>query len=162
MQLPANNDFNGAEQEGLGFYQVTQKDGRRCSTARAYLDPARERPNVTVISDAQASRVLFDGKRASGVEFFEKKNLFSVSARREVILSAGAFQSPQLLMLSGVGPGMHLKNFGIEVVAERNEVGQNLQDHIDYCVLHKSPSKGRRWLYSLQRYAIPSFPDCIS
>ena len=141
MQLPSNDDFNGAEQEGVGYYQVTQKDGRRCSTARAYLEAARERPNVTVISNAQASKIVFDGRRASGVEFFEKGNSFSVSAGREVILSAGAFQSPQLLMLSGVGPAMHLKNFGIEVVAERNDVGQNLQDHIDYCVIHKSDSK---------------------
>ena len=140
IQLPSNEDFNGAEQEGMGYYQVTQKDGRRCSTARAYLGPARDRPNVTVISNAQASKVLFDGKRASGIEFFEQGNSFSVSAGREVILSAGAFQSPQLLMLSGIGPTMHLKNFGIELVAERNNVGQNLQDHIDYCVLHKSGS----------------------
>jgi len=141
VQLRSNDDFNGSEQEGVGYYQVTQKDGRRCSTARAYLEPARERPNVTVISEAQASKVLFDGKCASGVEFVENKNSHSVSARREVILSAGAFQSPQLLMLSGVGPAMHLRNFGIEVVAERSEVGQNLQDHIDYCVIHKSGSK---------------------
>ena len=141
LQHPANSDFNGADQEGIGYYQVNQKDGRRCSTARAYLDPVANRPNLTVITNAQASRIMFDGKRASGVEFHEDKNRVSVSARREVILSTGTFQSPQLLMLSGIGPGMHLKNFGIEVIVDRKSVGQNLQDHIDYTVLYKSPSK---------------------
>ena len=141
LQLPGNADFNGETQEGMGFYQVTQKDGRRCSTARAYLDPARSRSNLTIISEAHATQVLFTEKRASGVEYQSKEGLCKVDAASEVILSAGAFQSPQLLMLSGIGPGMHLKKFGIEIVSENNNVGQNLQDHADYCAIYKSSSK---------------------
>ena len=140
LQLPANEDFNGERQEGVGYYQVTQKDGRRCSSARAYLETARERPNLTVISDAQAERVVFEDNTATGVAYREKSGSAQVMARREVILSAGAFQSPQLLMLSGVGPGAHLREFGIDVIADRKNVGQNLQDHIDYCALYKSNS----------------------
>lgn len=141
VQLPINTDFNGAHQEGMGYYQVTQKDGRRCSAARGYLDPVRDRSNLTIISKAHASRVLFEDKRAGGVEYHREGSLHTVEASREVILSAGTFQSPQLLLLSGVGPGMQLKKYGIEVIADRDQVGQNLQDHIDYCLLHKTGSK---------------------
>ncbi|MBB5519901.1 GMC family oxidoreductase [Amphiplicatus metriothermophilus] len=138
LQLPFNDDFNGPKQEGVGYYQVTQRNGRRCSAAVAYLHPARSRPNLTVISDAHAERVLFDGRRATGVRFRANGAARTVTARREVILSAGAFQSPQLLMLSGVGPGAHLRAHGIEVVADSPEVGANLQDHLDYTVLRKA------------------------
>lgn len=140
LQLPANADFNGENQEGMGYYQVTQRDGRRCSTAVAYLDPAKDRKNLTVVSSAHGERVLFDGKRASGVAFRQNKNPQSVTARREVILSAGAFQSPQLLMLSGVGPADHLRAHGVEIVADAPEVGQNLQDHLDWTALYKTQS----------------------
>ena len=140
LQLPTNDDFNGAKQEGFGYYQVTQRNGRRCSSAAAYLDPARSRPNLTIISGAQAERVLFYEKRAKGVSLrFKNKNEI-VMARRDIILSAGAFQSPQLLMLSGVGPGAHLQEMGIDVIAEAPEVGAHLQDHLDYTVLRKSAS----------------------
>lgn len=140
LQLPSNPDFNGETQEGMGYYQVTQRGGQRCSAARAYLHPAMERPNVTVVTDAHSERVTFDEKRATGVEFRQGKAAKTVRAKREVILSAGAFQSPQLLMLSGVGPGAHLREHGVDVVADRSEVGENLQDHLDWTALYKSKS----------------------
>lgn len=140
LQLPRNADFNGETQEGMGYYQVTQRDGQRCSTARAYLHPALERENVTVITDAHTERVAFDGNRARGVEFLHDGAPKTVEAKREVILSAGAFQSPQLLMLSGVGPAEHLREHGIDVVADRAEVGENLQDHLDWTALYRSKS----------------------
>jgi choline dehydrogenase-like flavoprotein len=119
---------------------VTQKDGQRCSAAAAFLHPVRDRPNLAVISGAQAERVLFDGKRACGVRYRRDGASQSVSARREVILSAGVFQSAQLLMLSGVGPAGHLRAHGIDVVADSAEVGLNLQDHLDYITLRKCRS----------------------
>ena len=141
LQLPVNDDFNAERQDGMGFYQVTQRDGRRCSTAVAYLNPAKERGNLTVISDAHAEKIVFDGKRASGVAFRHGKSQDAVTARREVVLSAGAFQSPQLLMLSGVGPGAHLRDRGIDIVHDAPAVGQNLQDHLDWTALYKTPSQ---------------------
>lgn len=140
LQLPANADFNGDAQIGMGYYQVTQRGGQRCSAARAYLHPAMARANVTVMTDAHTERVAFDGRRATGVEFVRDGAPRSVTAKREVILSAGAFQSPQLLMLSGVGPGAHLKEHGIAVVADRAQVGENLQDHLDWAALYKAKS----------------------
>lgn len=140
LQLPSNDDFNGPTQEGMGYYQVTQKDGQRCSAAAAFLHPVRDRANLTVISGAQAERVLFDGKRASGVRYRRAGASETISARREVILSAGVFQSAQLLMLSGIGPAEHLREHGVEVVADAAEVGLNLQDHLDYITLRKCAS----------------------
>ena len=140
LQLPVNTDFNGADQEGMGFYQVTQRNGRRCSTAIAYLNPAKERANMTVISNAHAEKVMFDGKRASGVALRQGKQTAAVTANREVILSAGTFQSPQLLMLSGVGPAAHLRDHGVEIVHDAPAVGRNLQDHLDWIALYKTPS----------------------
>ena len=137
LQLPANNDFNGATQEGMGYYQVTQRDGQRCSAAKAYLDPARPRANLTILTDAHAERVLFEDKTAVGVDLLQNKTAKTVRAKREVIISAGAFQSPQLLMLSGVGPGAHLRAHGIEVVHDAREVGRNLQDHLDWTALYR-------------------------
>ncbi len=142
LQLPVNGDFNADRQDGMGFYQVTQRDGRRCSTAVAYLNPAKERTNLTVISGAHAEKVMFDGKRASGVAFRHGKLQEAVAARREVVLSAGAFQSPQLLMLSGVGPGAHLRDRGVDMVHDAPAVGKNLQDHLDWTALYKTPSQG--------------------
>ncbi len=140
LQLPSNHDFNGAKQEGVGYYQVTQRDGRRCSAAVAYLEPAKPRANLSIITDAHAERVVFEGTRAKGVDFRQGKTGKTVAARCEVILSSGAFQSPQLLMLSGIGPGAHLREMGVEVIAERNAVGENLQDHLDWTALYRSPS----------------------
>lgn len=132
---PLSDDFNGAEQEGVGFYQLTQKDGRRCSSARAYLHPVRARPNLTVITDALVSRVLFEGQRASGVRYLDRAGqTFDLQARREVVLAGGAINSPQLLLLSGVGPRAELERHGIAQVHELPGVGQNLQDHLDVIV----------------------------
>ncbi|RZO69097.1 MAG: glucose-methanol-choline oxidoreductase [Parvularculaceae bacterium] len=145
LQLPHNDDFNGTQQEGVGYYQVTQRNGRRCSSAVAYLSDARTRPNVHIITGAHCEKVLIEEGRAKGVAFHQKSNFskkaFNVTATREVILSAGAFQSPQLLMLSGIGPAETLRKFGIDVIAQSAGVGQNLQDHLDYAPLFRSSSK---------------------
>ena len=127
----ANRDFNGAEQEGVGIYQVTHKNGERYSAAKAYLTPNRGRPNLHVVTDARATRILFEGRRAVGVAFLQGGTAREMHARREVLLAAGALQSPQLLMLSGVGPAQHLRDNGIEVVLDLPGVGGNLHDHVD-------------------------------
>jgi choline dehydrogenase len=132
-----NKDFSGASQEGVGLYQVTQKNGERWSVSRAYLHPAMKRPNLTVVTEALASRVLFEGKRAIGVTYLKDGQELTVHASREVILSGGAINSPQLLMLSGVGPADELARHHIPMVHELPGVGQNLQDHLDVLVVHK-------------------------
>jgi choline dehydrogenase len=124
-----NPDFNGAEQTGVGRYQLTQRDGMRWSTADAFLRPALERPNLTVITDALARRVLFEGERARGVEVEVGGEVGALNAEREVVLAAGAYGSPHLLLLSGVGPADELASFGISVVADL-PVGRGLQDHM--------------------------------
>ncbi|MFG2328140.1 GMC family oxidoreductase [Streptomyces sp. NPDC048604] len=124
----ANDDFNGETQFGVGRYQLTQRDGLRCSAAVAYLHPALERPNLTVIPSALAHRVVIEDGRATGVEVERDGTVEVIRAEREVILSAGAYESPKLLMLSGVGPATALAPFGIDVVQEL-PVGQGLQDH---------------------------------
>jgi choline dehydrogenase len=126
--LPSNSDFNGLAQDGVGRYQLTQRNGMRCSTAVAYLHPAMARPNLHVLSDALATRVVLEGDRATGVEVEQDNQLKQLRAEREVILAAGAYNSPQLLMLSGIGPSAELKLQGIEAVADL-PVGRNLQDH---------------------------------
>ncbi len=131
---PGNRDFNGPQQEGIGFYQVTQKNGARCSTAAGYLRAARGRRNLSVLTHAQTQRVLFDGHRAIGVDYRRRGRLVRAEAR-EVILSGGAINSPQLLMLSGIGPADHLRERGIRVEHELSGVGANLQDHVDICTL---------------------------
>ncbi|QIX28388.1 choline dehydrogenase [Nocardioides sp. JQ2195] len=123
------DDFNGPEQEGAGLYQVTQHKGRRCSTARAYLDPAADRPNLTIRTGALAERVLIEGGRAKGVAYLTAQGAQTAFVDGEVILSGGAINSPQLLMLSGVGPAAHLRELGIDVVADLAMVGENLHDH---------------------------------
>ncbi|MET0839393.1 MAG: GMC family oxidoreductase N-terminal domain-containing protein [Marmoricola sp.] len=127
--LKPTDDFNGAEQEGAGRYQVTCNKGRRWSVNEAYLKPARERPNLDVETDAFATRILFDGERASGVAYRKNGSEHTASATREVLLCGGAVNSPQLLMISGVGPAAHLREHGIDVVADVAGVGRNLQDH---------------------------------
>jgi len=135
------SDFNGADQEGIGIHQVTQKNGERWSAARAYLTPhLASRSNLAVITQARARRILFSGRRASGVEFLQGGEIHAFHARRELILSAGALQSPQLLMLSGIGAGAELHEFGIPVVHDLPGVGKNLQDHPDYVFNYKAKS----------------------
>lgn len=140
LQLAANADFNGAGQEGVGFYQVTQRGGRRCSAASAYLQPARSRQNLCIETQSRCEKIVFENRRAIGVQFRKGGDLKRVRAKREVIISAGAFQSPQILMLSGVGPAEPLAHLGIDVVAHSPSVGKNLQDHVDYTVLRRSKS----------------------
>ncbi|SEA31911.1 GMC family oxidoreductase [Microbulbifer marinus] len=123
-----NNDFNASQQNGVGFYQVTQKNGRRCSAAAAYLHPVKNRPNLSVFTRSQAARLLFKGDRVTGVELLNGKRIL---ANKEVLLCAGAIQSPQLLLLSGIGPEQELKEFGIVPQAHLPGVGKNLQDHLD-------------------------------
>ncbi|REL34756.1 GMC family oxidoreductase [Thalassotalea euphylliae] len=134
---PVNNDFNGASQEGVGYYQVTQKDGERCSAAKAFLTPNLDRPNLTVLTEAMVEKVLFEEKIAVGVRIKHKQKWKEIVAHKEVILSAGAFNSPQLLMLSGVGPKAELEKHNIPAVHELAGVGQNLQDHVDIIVLNE-------------------------
>jgi choline dehydrogenase-like flavoprotein len=135
--FPVNDDFNGPRQEGVGLYQVTQKGGERCNAARAYLRPAKGRANLAVTTGAHALRVLFAGRRASGVEIWRAGRVEKLAAAREVVLAAGALQSPQLLMCSGIGPGEQLRALGLEVVHDAPGVGENLQDHPDYVVIRK-------------------------
>jgi choline dehydrogenase-like flavoprotein len=142
-QIRRNDDFNGPEQEGTGLYQVTQfwggeKNGERCSAAAAYLHPVMSRPNLTVITRAQATGLVFDGKRATGVRYRRKGRDETAEARREVILCGGSFGSPQLLLLSGIGPVDELKQHGIGVVHELPGVGKNLQDHLDCITSYSS------------------------
>ncbi len=135
----ANSDFNGMAQEGFGSYQVTHKDGERWSAAKAYLRPALARPNLTVVTGAHALRVLFDGRRAIGAEARVGGVVRRYEARREVLLTAGALQSPQLLMLSGIGPGAHLQRHGIATVHDLPGVGANLHDHVDVVQVVHAP-----------------------
>jgi choline dehydrogenase len=128
--LPFNPDFNGASQEGVGIYQISTRDGRRMSAARAFLRPAMKRANVRVETNALATKILFEGRRATGIEYEQRGRTFRVKAGREVILSAGSINSPQLLQVSGVGPAEHLRSLGIEVVHTSDNVGRNLEDHI--------------------------------
>lgn len=134
---PLNTDFNGAEQEGVGYFHVTQDKGERCSASRAYLTDAAQRPNLHIVKDALVRRVLFQGTRASGVELMQGGQLSQLTANSEVVLCAGAYGSPQLLMLSGIGPGAHLQALGLPVLADRTGVGMNLQDHLD-CLVTRS------------------------
>jgi len=128
--IPANNDFNGAEQDGVGVYQVTQKRGERWSTFKAYLEPALGRANLTVRTHALSHRVIVEGGRAVGVEFSHAGTVQTARATREVLLCGGAVNSPQLLQLSGIGSADHLRELGIAVVADLPGVGENLQDHL--------------------------------
>ncbi|MBK4737633.1 GMC family oxidoreductase [Noviherbaspirillum pedocola] len=134
---PLNDDFNGARQEGVGLFDVTQKNGERWSAARAYLQPARERANLTVHTGARAVRLLLEGGRAVGIRYAQGGELKTVRARREVIVCCGAIGTPQLLMLSGIGPEDELRRHGIAVAHTLPGVGANLQDHLDVLVVHR-------------------------
>jgi choline dehydrogenase-like flavoprotein len=128
--FPRNDDFNGPTQEGAGYFQLTARRGRRCSTAVGYLRPARRRPNLTIVSNALASRILFSGRRAIGVEYRHGETTRVAHANAEVILAGGTFNSPQLLQLSGLGPAPLLQSLGINVIADMPGVGADLQDHL--------------------------------
>ena len=136
---PINRDFNGARQEGVGMYQVTHKNGERFSAAKAYLTPNLGRKNLTLMTGAHTTRVLLEGKRAVGVQVRVGGELKQLKALREVLLCAGALQSPQLLMLSGIGPGAQLQRHGIATVHDLPGVGANLHDHIDVVQVVDTP-----------------------
>lgn len=133
--MPFNPDFNGRVQRGVGYYQLTQKDARRSSAAVAFLNPAEARPNLSVRTGVQVSRVIVARGRVTGVEVVENGQPVLIEATQEVILSAGAIGSPRLLMLSGIGPADHLRAAGVTVVHDLPGVGENLQDHIDLCAI---------------------------
>jgi choline dehydrogenase len=126
---PGNEDFNGAVQDGVGIYQLTQKDGLRWSSAKAFLEPAMARPNITVLSSTQALRIAWDGRRAVGVEVDHLGETRTIRADEEIVVCAGAYMSPHLLLVSGVGPADELRAAGVPVVADVPVVGRNLQDH---------------------------------
>jgi len=128
--FPRNDDFNGPSQEGVGYFQLTARNGRRCSTAVGYLGEARRRPNLKTVTDALATRILFSGRRATGVEYRQGNTAHIADASGEVLVAGGAFNSPQLLQLSGLGPGPLLQSFGIPVIADMPGVGADLQDHL--------------------------------
>lgn len=130
LGIARNDDFNGARQEGIGYFQGTARNGRRASTAVAYLHPAMTRRNLTVVTDAHVERILLEGTRATGVAYSIEGNARRAFASREVIVAAGAIQSPQLLQLSGIGPGELLQRHGIDVIKPLPGVGKNLQDHL--------------------------------
>ena len=133
-----NPDFNGVQQSGVERYQCTIKDGKRHSTAAAFLVPILQRPNLTVTTGALVTRLLFEGTRTVGVEYLHEGMLHQIGVNQEVILSAGVFDSPKLLMLSGIGDAKHLQAMGISVVVDRPGVGQNLQDHFLLSVVHQA------------------------
>lgn len=139
--LPYNPDMNGGDTRGVGPYQLSLKGRWRCSSAKAFLTPVKDRPNLTIITEAPANRVLFESKRAVGVEWRHKGANHQARATKEVILCAGAIQTPQLLQLSGVGPGELLREHGIEPIHESPEVGANLQDHYQVRIIYRLKQK---------------------
>ena len=145
--LPFNADFNGGKQEGAGFYQSTTRNGRRCSAAVGYLRPALSRPNLTVRTGIHVERITLEKGRATGVSIIESGRQIHLAADREVIVTAGAIGSPKLLMLSGIGPAVHLTSVGIPVAHDLPGVGGNLQDHMDVDVLAELSGP-----YSFDRY----------
>jgi choline dehydrogenase len=137
LGVPRNDDFNAGEQEGVGYYQLFTRKGLRCSTAVGYLRPVRRRPNLAVITDAHATRIGIEAGRAASVDYVRGGMSHTVRARAEVIVAAGALQSPQLLQLSGIGPAALLRSFGIPVVRDLPGVGENLQDHLQLRLLYR-------------------------
>ena len=152
LQFSRTTDFNGAEQDGFGYWDVNQINGERLSASRAFLHPAADRANLTIITGALTRRVLIESGRATGVEIARRGAVETIAAAREVIVSAGAVNSPQLLMLSGIGPAEELRRHGIEVVCDLPGVGENLQDHQDVMLCYSSP---RHTLYGLSWRALP-------
>ncbi len=136
--IPRTDDFNGVEQEGAGYFQQTCRNGRRCSTAVGYLNPVKSRKNLTIVTHALVERILFDGRRATGIAWSVKDNACEARARTEVVLSAGAIGSPQILMLSGVGPAVHLQATGIAPIHDLPGIGRNLQDHLQIRSIYRT------------------------
>ncbi|RUM25092.1 alanine-phosphoribitol ligase [Rhizobium vallis] len=135
LGIPYNHDFNGRQQAGVGFYQLTQRNRRRSSASLAYLSPIRDRKNLTVRTGARVARIVLEGARAIGVEIATSRGLEIVRAEREVLISSGAIGSPKLLLQSGIGPADHLKSVGVKVLHDLPGVGGNLQDHLDLFVI---------------------------
>ena len=135
--LPSNDDFNGKTQEGIGYFQLLTKNGFRSSTAVSYLNPAKNRPNLSILTEAQVQKILFKKTMAIGVQFTHQGALKTVHANKEIILAAGAIQSPQLLELSGVGSSKVLQPLGIDVFHELPGVGENLQDHLQFRLMYR-------------------------
>lgn len=147
---PFTKDMNGYQQEGVGLMDMTIKQGKRWSAAQAYLRPVLDRSNLTTETGAMTHRILFDGDKAVGVEYVQDGKTLRVAARKEVIVSSGAINSPQLLMLSGIGPAADLEKRGIEVKADRPGVGQNLQDHLELYVQHECKEPITLYKYTTQ------------
>ncbi len=152
--LPWNSDFNTGNQLGCGLYQITARNGRRSSAAVAFLKPARKRKNLGVKTGCRVLRILFDGRRAVGVEYLDNGKLRTLHADREVIITSGSINTPKLLMLSGIGPAEHLNSHGIKVIQDLPGVGQNLQDHIEVSMLSElnsafSYDKYKKWYWQL-------------
>ncbi len=137
LGIPTRSDFNTGDQHGVGYYQLTTRNGRRCSTAVAYLNPARSRKNLRIETEAQAMQILFRGKRAAGIQYRQHGKVKTLTANREVILCAGALQSPQLLQLSGVGNQTLLSSLGIAPLHALDGVGENLQDHLQFRLIYE-------------------------
>lgn len=135
--LAVTPDFNGPDMEGVGYYDTTTKDGSRWSAAKGYLHPIKNRPNLTILTNALVEKIIFNGTTAKGVQLQHKGKRIVHETAREILLCGGAVNSPQLLMLSGIGDAQHLRSHGIDMVAERREVGSNLQDHLDVLVQWK-------------------------
>jgi choline dehydrogenase len=135
--VPKTKDFNTGDNHGCGYFQVTEKDGFRCSTAVGYLNPIKKRPNLKIVTKAHVKKINFENKVAKEVEYWIENELFTVSANKEIILSSGAIGSPQLLQVSGVGNSDKLKKLGIEMVHELKGVGENLQDHLMFRPIYK-------------------------
>src|SRR5205085_5315855 len=133
-----NDDCNGKSQEGAGYFQYTARKGLRRSTARGYLREARGRPNLKVVTNALASRIVMDGRRAAGIEYRRGGETHAATAAREVILAGGAFNSPQLMQLSGLGPAPLLREHGIDVIADMPGVGAGLQDHFHARLVYRA------------------------
>lgn len=148
--IPFNHDFNGAVQEGAGYYQLNVVNGRRCSAARGYLGPARGRKNLTILTGAACQRLIVQGTRVKGVEYLHKGSTQIAHADAEVILTAGAIGSPRLLMLSGIGPADHLRSLGIDVLADHGDIGSNLSDHVNIDLVAELHDHG-----GLDRYKKP-------
>lgn len=141
LQLSRNDDFNGPVQDGFGLYQVTQKGGERWSAARAYVEPAKARANLHVKTGVLVERIIVEDGRATGVQFQQGGQKHLVKARGAIVLSAGAFGSPQILQLSGFGPSSHLRSLDIDVIADRAAIGADLQDHCDYVLGYETESR---------------------
>lgn len=137
LGVPNTDDFNNLTQEGVGYYQLTTHKGFRCSTAVAYLKPAKRRHNLTILTNSQVCKVLFENKKAVGIELIENGEKKIIRANKEIILCAGAIQSPQILQLSGIGPAALLNEFNIPVIHDLPGVGENLQDHLQYRLIYE-------------------------